>query len=343
MSLLKGISIVICTYNGASRLKPTLESIFSQQESDQLPWELIIIDNASTDGTAELCAAMIAQHNFQEKSRIVFEKNPGCNFARLRGLTEARHEWILFCDDDNHLFPNYLKAGWATLQAHPNIGVLGGQGVALFEDKAPEWFERYHRSFAVGSQSSASGKLNRLSSRKLYSAGSFFRKEVLVRYYESGFSTIMVGPKGDDLTRGEDTEWCMMIELMGYDLWYEDSLKFYHYMPIGRMTWEYYLKLKKGISSGEAKLKPYQLFYRFQKPSTSVYCITYFKSLLHSNFIWLLFMMKSYLLGSYSKEIRELGAVTNKEKASAYRNHFWITFRHFIQLKKYFNSQSLSH
>ena len=343
MSLLKGISIVICTYNGASRLKPTLESIFHQQDKEQIPWELIIIDNASTDNTSEYCATLIAENNFENRSRIVFEKNPGCNFARLRGLTEALYEWILFCDDDNHLFPNYLRQGWAILQSQDKIGVLGGQGIALFEDVAPEWFSRYQLSFAVGQQSSTSGKLNRLSGRKLYSAGSFFRKEILMGYYEKGFSTIMVGPKGDDLTRGEDTEWCMMIELMGYDLWYDDTMKFHHYMPKGRMTWEYYLKLKKGISSGEAKLKSYQLFYRLQNPSTSVFCINYLKSFLYSNFIWLFFLMKSSLLGSYSKEIRELGAVTNKEKASAYRNHFWITFCHFNQLKKIFNNQSLRH
>ena len=343
MSLMKGISIVVCTYNGATRLKPTLESIFHQQDNEQIPWELIIIDNASTDNTSECCAALIAENNFQNRSRIVFEKNSGCNFARLRGLTEARYEWILFCDDDNHLFPNYLKQGWATLQNQDKIGVLGGQGIALFEEEAPEWFSRYHLSFAVGKQSSTSGKLNRLYGRKLYSAGSFFRKEILLRYYEKGFSTIMVGPKGDDLTRGEDTEWCMMIELMGYDLWYEDSLKFHHYMPKGRMTWEYYLKLKKGISSGEAKLKSYQLFYTLQKPGILHFCLTYLKSLLHSNFIWLLFLMKSSLLGSYSKEIKELGSITSKGKASAYRNHFLSTIRHFIQLKKFFNNQSLSH
>jgi glycosyltransferase involved in cell wall biosynthesis len=53
MSLLNGISLVICTFNGASRLKPTLEAIFNQEDQHQIPWELIIIDNASTDETAK--------------------------------------------------------------------------------------------------------------------------------------------------------------------------------------------------------------------------------------------------------------------------------------------------
>ena len=336
MSLLNGISLVICTYNGASRLKPTLEAIFNQEDQHQILWELIIIDNASTDDTNELCKSLIAQYNFQSTSRIVYEKNPGCNFARLRGLNEAQYQWILFCDDDNHLFSNYLKQGWSSLQNNPTIGVLGGQGVALFEDKAPDWFERYHRSFAVGAQSSVSGKLNRLSSRKLYSAGSFFRKEVLMRYYEKGFSTIMVGPKGDDLTRGEDTEWCMMIELMGYDLWYDDQLKFDHFMPKERMNWEYYLKLKKGISSGEAKLKAYQLFYQKAHPTAIGFCFKYFTALLFTNVVWLQFVIKSVVFKNrYSKEILQLGAVTNKVKAASFRKHFLETFHHFKQLQQH--------
>jgi glycosyltransferase involved in cell wall biosynthesis len=335
MSLLKGISLVICTYNGASRLKPTLEAIFNQEEHHQIPWELIIIDNASTDDTNELCKRLIAQYNFQSKSSIVYEKNPGCNFARPRGLKEARYQWILFCDDDNHLFPNYLKQGWSILQANPTIGVLGGQGVALFEDNAPEWFQRYHLSFAVGRQSSVSGKLNRLSSRKLHSAGSFYRKEVLMQYFEKGFSTIMVGRKGKNLTGGEDTEWCMMIELMRYDLWYDDSLKFYHYMPNGRMNWEYYLKLKKGTTSGEAKLKAYQLFYHKSDPAVIGFCFSYFASLLFTNAVWLQFVVKSSIFREkYSKEILELGGVVNKEKASSYRKDFWFSYHHFLQLKK---------
>jgi glycosyltransferase involved in cell wall biosynthesis len=339
MSLLNGISLVICTYNGASRLKPTLEAIFHQKDHHQIPWELIIIDNASTDNTSELCQTLIDQNNFHSTSRIIFEKNPGCNNARLRGLNEAKYQWILFCDDDNHLFPDYLKQGWSILQANPTTGVLGGQGVALFEDNAPVWFERYHRSFAVGPQSSASGKLNRLSSRKLYSAGSFFRKEVLMRYYEKGFSTIMVGPKGDDLTRGEDTEWCMMIALMGYDLWYDDGLKFYHFMPKGRMNWEYYLKLKKGISSGEAKLKAYELFYKKSNPTVISFCINYFSALLYTNVVWLQFIIKSTLLrNNYSQEVMELGSVSNKEKAASYRKNIISSFQHFIQLQKFLKS-----
>ena len=64
MNLKNGISVVICTYNGVKRLQPTLEAIFSQEVAPDIPWELIIVDNASTDKTAEFCENLI-----QKKSR----------------------------------------------------------------------------------------------------------------------------------------------------------------------------------------------------------------------------------------------------------------------------------
>ena len=146
MNLPKGISIVICTYNGVKRLQPTLEAIFSLTIPPGLQWELIIVDNASTDNTSDFCKALVEQHHFHNNTRIVFESNPGCNNARLRGLQETKYEWLLFCDDDNHLFPDYLEKGWSILEHNPKIGVLGGQGVPLFENEKPEWFDQYSRS-----------------------------------------------------------------------------------------------------------------------------------------------------------------------------------------------------
>ena len=137
MTLPNGISIVICTYNGINRLGPTLLSIFSQQLTSDISWELIIVDNASTDNTTDFCRKMIESSAFGNKSRSVFESKQGCNHARLKGLQEVKYRWLLFCDDDNHLFPDYLEQAWSILNNNENIGVLGGIGIPLFEDQSP--------------------------------------------------------------------------------------------------------------------------------------------------------------------------------------------------------------
>jgi glycosyltransferase involved in cell wall biosynthesis len=334
MQLPDGISIVICTYNGVSRLQPTLKSIFSLQTDSSIPWELIIIDNASTDSTFQFCEDFIIKNGFTFNSKVVHEALAGCNHARLRGLREAKYKWLLFCDDDNHLFPDYIQKGWEILQNNTSIGVLGGQGIPLFESTKPDWFDKYSISFAIGAQNTKEGKLQD-TVRKLYSAGSFFRKEALMYYYDTNFLTIMVGPKGNELTRGEDTEWCMMIELLGYDMWYSSKLKFFHYMTVGRMQWSYYLRLKEGIASGVAKFEPYTLFLNKYNPSIFSFLIIYFRNTVFSQINWLQFYLRSRVQPKrYSIEHYEIGSVVNRMKATSYRTNFRMAFHHFLQLKK---------
>jgi len=333
MSLPNGISIVICTYNGVKRLGPTLHAIFALKNLPSINWELIVIDNASTDDTSSFCIELIKKNNFENKSKVILESQAGCNHARMRGLLEAQYKWLLFCDDDNHLFDDYLVNAWKILENNDKIGVLGGYGIPLFESEKPEWFDQYSKSFAVGPQSNQNGKINS-QKRKLYSAGSFFRKEALLFYYDKGFNAIMEGPKGDELTRGEDTEWCIMLELIGYELWFESSLKFNHFMSDGRMTWQYYLKLKKGIASGKAKFEAYKPLIKLNKPNHLSFIRNYLYQSVLFHFLWIQFEIKKILLKKYySQEDVEIGNSIHPTVAKSYRENFYKTFIHFKQLR----------
>jgi glycosyltransferase involved in cell wall biosynthesis len=334
MSCPNGISIVICTYNGVSKLEPTLKSIFSLQIEDAIAWELIIIDNASTDTTAEFCERMIQEYGFVAKSRVILESKVGCNHARRRGMDEAKYEWLLFCDDDNHLFPDYIKNAWSILVSNPLIGALGGQGIALFEDTKPEWFDRYSQSFAIGPQSVKDGRIN-VTRAELYSAGTFFRKEVLMRYFNANFSCLLVGRKGNEIFGGEDVEFCLLLQLAGYEIWYSSDLKFYHYMPKARMTWSYYLKLKGGMSSTSAFFSAYIPFFQKQPVSTRLFYGTYFKNYIFSYSVWVQFLLRArFQPKRYNREQLELGSIILKRKAQSYHFNFKATFLHFKQLKK---------
>jgi glycosyltransferase involved in cell wall biosynthesis len=329
-----GISIVICTYNGGSRLEPTLKAVFSLETNTSISWELIIIDNASTDNTTPFCEDLIEKYGFVEKTRLIFEPLPGCNHARRRGLNEAKYKWLLFCDDDNHLLPDYIQKAWPILTKNPSIGALGGQGIALFEDYKPEWFDRYSQSFAIGPQATKEGKIN-IRNAELYSAGTFFRKEVLMCYFDSGFSCLLVGRKGKEIYGGEDVEFCLLIQLLGYEIWYNSQLKFYHYMTSERMNWPYYLKLKDGISSTSAYFASYMPFFKKGKPTIVSFCFGYLSNYIFFHLVWLHFLVRSKIQPSrYSQEQLELGKVINRRKALSYRSDFRESFLHFKQLKK---------
>ncbi|MBI4262149.1 glycosyltransferase family 2 protein [Candidatus Uhrbacteria bacterium] len=109
------ISIVIPTYNHREALPRCLASIAAQTFQD---FEVIIVDDGSTDGTAE------AVRNFQfpipNSQFLRFEKNRGAPAARNTGLRAAKGEYILFCDADVVMRPDMLKRMMQALREHPD-------------------------------------------------------------------------------------------------------------------------------------------------------------------------------------------------------------------------------
>ena len=267
----KGISIILCTHNGALRLTPTLEHLCNLTPVEST--ELVIVDNASSDDTVDLCTHYLESH-CPFPWRIVYEQNPGLVHARLKGIHEANYDILLFCDDDNYLCADYLMIGYEIMISNQKIGALGGNGRPVFYSPKPDWFDRYSYSYAVGPQANASGRLT-ASHPEIYGAASFWRKEVLVNMYQRGFQALLTGRRGDQLVSGDDVEWCFMIQLMGYEIWYDDRLLFEHVMPKNRLHWDYYLKLKRGISAGSALLFPYIVLMNDRKKSLFGFNVQY--------------------------------------------------------------------
>src|SRR5262245_13852353 len=120
-----GVSIIICCHNSAARLPETLAHLAVQKTPPNLPWEVVIVDNASTDDTAE-AARTFWPKDHPRPLRIVREESLGLSQARIKGLAEARYEYITFADDDNWLCPEWIQTVAATFQLHPEVGMLSG-------------------------------------------------------------------------------------------------------------------------------------------------------------------------------------------------------------------------
>src|SRR5947207_1388488 len=93
---LLGVSVAICSHNGEKRLAPVLAHL-KVQRAAQIPWEVIVIDNASSDRTAEVARACWAD-NARVALRLVREPQLGLSHARLRAIIEARYELVSFID-----------------------------------------------------------------------------------------------------------------------------------------------------------------------------------------------------------------------------------------------------
>lgn len=121
------LAIVICTRNRAGQLRGTLDSLMAMKTPRS--WEAILIDNASTDGTAD-----VIRRAGEANPRIRYfrEDRIGLGAARDRGWREARSALIAFTDDDCYVAEDYVDAVIAAFDGRPEVGVLGGR-ILLFD------------------------------------------------------------------------------------------------------------------------------------------------------------------------------------------------------------------
>jgi glycosyltransferase involved in cell wall biosynthesis len=330
-----GISIIVCTYNGAARIPATLEHIFNQSFPSNFLIELILIDNNSTDNSSTIASDLVKKFSFEDKYRYFNESRQGLNHAVRRGINESKYDWILLCDDDNHLNENYLQIGYEIISKNDKIGALGGYGIPLFESTEPDWFEKYAGSFALGSQNEFDGKINDKCA-EVYGAGSFLKKAALQKFYDAGFQTIMSDRSGNKLTSGGDVERCFLIQLAGYEIWYDSRLTFKHLMPTNRLKWDYYLRLKSGIASGEALLSIYKQILNNRNLKKSQFLINYLSAMGKHILVLLKFKIQSTLNpSSYTPDSKELGNSILPAKVSSYATNIIGAYSHFKQIKRY--------
>lgn len=321
---MQGISIIICTYNGKNKLKETLSAIVALQAT--FAWELLIIDNSSSDGTAEFSSLLLSNSNIDWK--VIREGKPGLIHARLCGLRASKYNVLLYCDDDNTLDKNYLQLGYDIINDNPKVGALGGCGIPVFEGKKPEWFDQYSHSFAVGPQAGKDGVLPEYPA-ELYGAGTFFRKELLLHFLEKGFKSSLSGRTKNNLGSGEDVEWCYLIQLLGYSIYYDRRLTFLHLMPEGRMNWNYYLHLKQGIASGAGKLLPYSFLFSNPKGGKLAFIFEWLKQTCFTSLVYL----KIKLTKNGTEMQNDLTQIIWRAKMISFWQNGFLAYRQFIQLK----------
>jgi glycosyltransferase involved in cell wall biosynthesis len=324
---MKGVSIIICTYNGKQKLQKTIEHILKL--SSFFPWELIIVDNASTDGTFE--ASQEYLRNASISFKILKQPVPGKMGAFWTGIEHAQYSYVLDCDDDNLLDENYLRYGYSILEENKQIGALGGSGSPVTKIQLPDWFLKFQRSYAIGPQATSSGRLRR--GWYLYGAGCFFRLAGLMELKKRGFTSILSCRKGDSLSAGGDTELCMALELLGYETWFSERLTFGHVLDDSRLVWPYFLRLKAGVASSFPLLSAYQ-FGRFKNLSA-------FKYYLHYQYwlAWKGFVKTSLQLLFTSNRDIEVSYHLCRTKIKMFRRNYSVTTSAYQHLKRVFNGR----
>jgi GT2 family glycosyltransferase len=126
--------VVLCVRNGAETLARQLDALSAQAFGE--PWEIVLVDNGSTDGTTALAGAWRARMPWLH---VVDEARPGLNWARNRGVGVARAERILCCDADDEVGPGWMGAMVSALDRFDIVG--GALEPYPHVLRSGEWFE----------------------------------------------------------------------------------------------------------------------------------------------------------------------------------------------------------
>ena len=244
-SLPAGVSVVICCYNSAHKLPPTLQHLAAQAVPHGLPWELILVNNASTDNTPETAANSWQQLGSPVPLRIIQEPNPGTDHARRAGVFAAQYSVILFCDDDNWLSPDYLQTGWQFLENRPEVALVGGQAEAVADEPLPDWFYNMSPYYAACAPAPHSKDLTHFG---IWSAGMLGRTAAIRRSLPAHIPLLNAGRVGSNTGFGEDGEICMRVALQGYRIWYLEALRMQHWMEPRRLTHAYRETMLQGVA-----------------------------------------------------------------------------------------------
>lgn len=271
------ISVIICCHNSEALLPQTLSHLADQVVDPSLQWEVVVVDNGSTDRTADVARAWSA--TAKVPLRVVKEPKLGLAYARSRGIDEARGEILSFVDDDNWLCREWVQTAHDVMRAHPEVGALGGIVTAEFETARPPWFAPVAYLYATGPEGEPSGDVTGV--HMLCGAGLSVRRSALADIRNKGFRPIAVGRQGTSLGAGEDSEMTYSLRLVGWRIWIDPRLRIRHFLPARRLDWAYARRLAYG--SAFATPERDALVYACKPPRSGV---TYRLRLLRERWFW---------------------------------------------------------
>lgn len=130
------ITVAICTRNRAEQLRRGLEALGEVITPERLTWEVLVVDNGSTDHTQQVIGSFAGRLPI----RSLTEDKPGVSHARNRAVAEAKGDYICWTDDDTRLHPNWLNGYLDAFVRHPDGAIFAGRVLPVLEGRPPTWF-----------------------------------------------------------------------------------------------------------------------------------------------------------------------------------------------------------
>lgn len=250
------LSVIIPTRNRAALLYNTLESLTSQTyPADR--FEVIVIDNGSTDSTAEVCK------HFERRIpqfKSIYDPRPGLHNGRHTGLEAANGDILVYADDDIEALPTWLE-GVAESFADPSAALVGGKILPKFEGAPPNWVNEISCKTDLGwslgwySILDFGDTVHEISHEYVWGCNFSIRKDVLKK--AGGFHPDSI-PKELIKYRGDgETAVSFAVRDMGLKAMYNPKASVYHVVSSDRLSLEYIYQraFNQGISNSYTSIR----------------------------------------------------------------------------------------
>jgi len=114
------ISVILPTFNRGHSIVAAVESVVRQTYTD---WELLVVDDGSTDNTEALLAPLVEK---EPRIRYMKQKNRGAPMARNAGINDSFSEYVTFLDSDDLYLPEHLASRAAVMSSDPSLDLISG-------------------------------------------------------------------------------------------------------------------------------------------------------------------------------------------------------------------------
>jgi len=230
------LSVILCTYNRSNGLIRTLKSLQSQDLPKNFAWEVVVVDNNSTDDTPEKV------REFAERSELVVryvkEKKQGLSNARNKGIAEARGRYLHFTEDDEIADKDLIREIYGTFETY-ECDCVGGRIYLKCEDEMPKWLIEELWGF-LGYLNYGDNPLQMDEQRYPFGGNMTFSREVFKRI---GLFNVNLGRKGKELFGGEEVDFFQRLLSSGGKGVHQPKALVYHIIDKSRLKKNYFRTL----------------------------------------------------------------------------------------------------
>jgi len=240
------VSIIVCTYNREQYLPKTLEHLKNQSAANDA-YEIVIINNKSTDNTGEVCLNFIQENNSLNISYHI-EHNQGHTYARNRGIKESKGDLLAFIDDDAFVNQDYAKNIESFFSKFTDVAAIGGKITPMYESQEPKWMSKHLLPLVAALDMGSS--IVEFKKRKFpIGANMAYRSTVFEKY---GLFDVTLGRRGDGLEGGDEKDLIFRIKA-NEKVYYVPNVAVDHIIPDKRLSMEYIKGMALGVATSEIK------------------------------------------------------------------------------------------